>query len=41
MRAQIVKPSVNYVRVAQEVILTNSLNTTVESLSGQTSLLKQ
>ena len=26
-----------YVRVAQEVILTNSLNTTVESLSGQTS----
>ena len=36
---KIVKPSLNYVRVAQEVILTNSLNTTVEALSGQTSLL--
>jgi len=36
-----VKPSSNYVRVAQDVILTNSLNTTAESLSGQTSLLKE
>jgi len=36
-----VKPSFNYVRVAQEVILTNSLTTTVESLSSQTSLLKE
>jgi len=36
-----VKPSLNYVQVAQDVLLTNSLNTTVESLSGQTSLLKE
>ena len=35
-----VKPSLNYVRVAQEVIHTNSLNTAVASLSGQTSLPK-
>ena len=33
--------SLNYIRVAQEVILTNSSNTKVESLSGQTSLLKE